>query len=80
MVINSAKDLASFIKNYRKKLNLSQTELGEQVGLKQNTISRLELNPEGVKISTLFRTLAAAGLEIDIKPKPTNQQNWNEDW
>ena len=41
------------IKNLRKKENLSQTELGEKIGVTINTISKIELNKSDISGETL---------------------------
>ncbi len=37
-----AEKMTTFIKEYRKKLKISQTELAERVGVRRETIGRLE--------------------------------------
>ncbi|MBV8803102.1 MAG: helix-turn-helix domain-containing protein [Gammaproteobacteria bacterium] len=82
MPIHSPKDLALFVIDQRKKLKLSQAEVGKLVGLKQQTISAFELKPEGTKLSTLFSILSA--LHLDIKVLTKNDTNskilWKEEW
>lgn len=82
MLIKSPKELAIYAGNYRKKLDLTQSELGQRVGLKQQTVSDFELRPEYCQIETLFRILSA--LELDMKLVPKNQQSgesqWHEEW
>ncbi|STX51013.1 DNA-binding transcriptional regulator [Legionella busanensis] len=83
MFIHSPRELAIFIKAQRKKLNLSQQEVGNLVGLKQKTISAIENDCENIKLSTLFRILSA--LEIDIKfiaKKDATEitSQWKEEW
>lgn len=83
MLINSLPELALFIKNRRKVLKLTQSEIGDLVGLKQKTISAIEKNPENVRLCTLFRVLSA--LEIDIRllsKHETKHANpkWSDEW
>jgi HTH-type transcriptional regulator / antitoxin HipB len=83
LIIHSPAELSLLIRNQRKKLKLSQAEVGELVGLKQKTISAIENAPENVTLSTVFRILSALGLEIKMATKKetnriTNQ--WNEEW
>mgnify|MGYP002508619654 CR=1 FL=1 len=40
------------IKMIRKKLNLTQTEFGNRIGLKQNTIATYEANDRGYLLGT----------------------------
>ena len=82
MIIHSPKELAMLIKNQRKKQKLSQTDIANQIGLKQSTISAFERKPETTKLETLFRILATNHLEIQIHTKdtPSKQTAWEEEW
>lgn len=84
MLVKSSKELAGYIRQQRKQHNLSQSEVGESVGLKQATISDFENKPEGTKLDTLFRILAATNLEININPRgqarDLPKQQWSEEW
>ncbi len=73
--------LASLVIDQRKKLKLTQKEVGELVGLKQKTISAFENKPEGTKLETLFRILSAVNLDMTIlcKDRPKNPL-WTEKW
>lgn len=83
LIIHSPAEFAKLIKNQRKKLKLSQAEVGDLVGLKQKTISAIENAPENVKLSTVFRILSALDLEMKTTTKKdtntiTNQ--WLDEW
>ena len=83
MIIHSPKALALLVINQRKKLKLSQAEVGNRVGLKQKTISAFENKPEGTKIDTLFHILSAVNLDVRMSPKDeisTGQTEWKEEW
>lgn len=83
MLIHSPKELAFFIKNRRKKLKLSQAGVGNQVGLKQQTISEFEINPYGTELDTLFRIFSVLNLEINLseREQPTAAGiQWREEW
>lgn len=82
MLINNPQELSHFIKEARKASKLSQTEVADQVGLQQNTISEFEIRPEGTKLDTLFRILAATKLQLHITPREelAAEQTWDEQW
>lgn len=83
MLIHSPKELGLLIFNQRKKLKLSQAEVGNLVGLKQKTISAIENRPEGTQIETLFRVLSALNLDIKVLAKDdehANKKRWKEEW
>ncbi len=78
MLIHSPKDLALFVLTHRKKMKLSQGALAERVGLKQQTVSAFEKQPERTKVDTLFRILSAVHLDIMINPKTI--ENTHTEW
>lgn len=83
MFIRSPKELALYIIRQRKKLKLSQTEVGNLVGLKQKTISDFERKPENTQINTLFRILSALNLDMQLSPKDeilVTKTKWTEEW
>lgn len=83
MLIKSPKELALLIIDQRKRLKLSQIEVGNLVGLKQKTISALENKPESTKLETLFRVLSALSLDIQMLSKDktsTTKNRWKEEW
>ena len=83
MFVSSPKELALLVINQRKKLKLSQAEVGKLVGLKQQTISEFEIRPESTQIDTLFRILSALKLDIMLPPKDeklTKKTKWKEEW
>ena len=69
MLVISPKVLAICVVDQRKKLKLSQAEVGDRVGLKQQTISQFENNPEGTRVETLFRILSAVNLDLHLLAK-----------
>lgn len=83
MFTPSPKALAQLVISERKKLKLSQSAVGELVGLKQQTVSDFERNPETTQLKTLFRILSAVKLDLNALPKneqhPT-QSTWQSEW
>jgi HTH-type transcriptional regulator / antitoxin HipB len=83
MIIHSSKELAAFARGYRHRKKLSQTELGEQVGLPQKTVSAFERRPDSTKLETFFRLLSALDLELQLvsKKEPNSATiGWDEEW
>lgn len=83
MFIPSPKVLAVSVINQRKKLKLSQAEVGERVGLKQQTISAFESKPDRTRIDTLFRILSAVNLDMQLLAKDATESvksEWKEGW
>lgn len=83
MLIHSPKELALLVINQRKKLKLSQADVGNLVGLKQQTVSAFELKPEATKLDTLFHILSAVSLDITALAKESTtitDAQWKEEW
>ena len=83
MYIRSPKELALFIIDQRKKLKLSQSEVGKLIGVKQQTISDFENNPETTKLNTLFKILSAVQLDVELTGKDEinhHNKTWKEEW
>jgi HTH-type transcriptional regulator/antitoxin HipB len=70
--------LGQAIKARRAKLKLSQAAVGAKMGMKQNTISVLEIRTASSRIASLFKVLSALGLEIVVREKskevPSSQE------
>ena len=60
------KQIGNIIRRARKKRTLSQKELGDQTGLRQETISLIENGNPAARIETLLAVLAALDLEFQI--------------
>lgn len=82
MKITSPRQLAIYLRDLRKTQKISQTTLANKVGIKQDTISKFEQNPDGTKIETFFKILSALNLELHVEPKGENKRSkgWTEEW
>ena len=86
MKLNNSKELAEYIKLHRNKLNRTQTDVAEHVGLKQKTISAIENSAGTSRIDTLFKIAHELGLSIELKPKHLNESGhktgsgWDQEW
>ena len=76
--------LSACLKDARRLQKLSQGKVADKVGLRQDTVSNFEINPESTKLDTLFKILAALELSLDIKPRtdPSDSpsSDWKEEW
>lgn len=63
------KQLGNLIRRSRKKRGLSQTQLGDKAGLRQETISLIETGHPAAKLDTILAILAALDLELRIVPR-----------
>lgn len=62
----TAKQIGAIIRRARRNAGLTQAELGNRIGLRQATISKLEAGAPAARVSTLLDALTALGLEIII--------------
>lgn len=58
--------LGNTIRRNRKRLGLSQSELGERTGLRQETISLIETGNPATRLNTILTVLAALDLELQV--------------
>lgn len=62
----SPEQLGNTVRRTRKKHGMSQSELGQRAGLRQETISLLENGNPAVKFETILAVLSALDLEFEI--------------
>ena len=93
MKVTNAKQLSTYLKDARLNAQLSQSKVASKVGIRQDTVSSFELNPDSTKLETLFKILSALNLELDIKVRNPQlvderrhvnatvpEQEWKEEW
>jgi HTH-type transcriptional regulator/antitoxin HipB len=93
MKVTNAKQLSVYLKDARLNEQLSQSKVASKVGIRQDTVSSFELNPDSTKLETLFKILSALNLELDIKVRNQElvnerrhdnatvpEQEWKEEW
>ena len=68
------RQLGSLIRGARKQAGLSQFELGEKAGFRQETISVLETGNPSAKLGTILAVLAALDLELQVAPRTRGDQ------
>jgi HTH-type transcriptional regulator/antitoxin HipB len=61
--------IGNLIRRARKKRGLSQSQLGELAGLRQETISLIETGNPAAKLETILSVLSALDLEFRIVPR-----------
>lgn len=70
------KQIGTLVRRARKKRALSQQQLADTVGLRQETISLIETGNPATKIETLLAILSALDLEFQIAPR---SKGWGRD-
>lgn len=63
------KQIGNLVRRTRKKRGLSQTQLGDIAGLRQETVSLIETGNPAAKLETMLAVLAALDLEFQIMPR-----------
>jgi len=63
------KQIGNLIRRARKGQNLSQKALGARAGLRQETISLIEIGNPSARIETLLAVLGVLDLEFQIAPR-----------
>jgi HTH-type transcriptional regulator/antitoxin HipB len=79
IVTRTPQQLGQSLKARRAKLKLSQTEVGAKVGMKQNTVSVLEISTSSSSVESLFKVISALGLELIVRDKvksTSSTQEW----
>lgn len=83
MNVTSPKMLAQAIRDALKQRNLTQREIAASMGMKQSTVSEFENHPEGTRLVTLFKLLAALDLKLQVvsrRGKNNSSDGWNQEW
>ncbi|MGR5150045.1 helix-turn-helix domain-containing protein [Photobacterium alginatilyticum] len=84
MKVTSAAQLSHLLQENRKLQGLSQSSTAQKVGIRQDTVSKFENAPEGTRLDTLFKLLAALDLELEVRPRGeggnTAGEQWQEEW
>lgn len=73
------KQIGNSVRRARKKLGLSQKQLGDKTGIRQGTISLIENGSPAPRVDTLLSILAALELELRIAPRTKKQSAYIED-
>jgi HTH-type transcriptional regulator/antitoxin HipB len=68
-IARNEKQLGAILRRARKQAELTQTELGKKLHLRQGTVSRLEAGEPAIQLSTLMSALAALNLELVIRAR-----------
>ena len=67
--IQTPQQLSSHLRSLRKRLHLSQGQLGIRLGVEQARVGKIERNPGVVSVEQLLELLATLDAELVIRPK-----------
>ncbi|WP_454719059.1 helix-turn-helix domain-containing protein [Caulobacter segnis] len=69
-IARSPDQLGAHIRRLRERANLSQTQLADLAGTRQEMISIIERGHDGAKLSVLLDLLAALDVDLTLAPRP----------
>lgn len=70
----NSSQIGVIIRRERRARGLTQAQLGELIGRRQATISKLEKGDAGIQLGTLFDVLAALNLDVHIVSRIAGSQ------
>jgi HTH-type transcriptional regulator/antitoxin HipB len=68
-VARTPQQLGQALRSRRARLKLSQADVGSQAGIKQDTVSTLEIHTPSSTVETLYKALSILGLELVVREK-----------
>jgi HTH-type transcriptional regulator / antitoxin HipB len=63
--------LGPHLRSLRRARNMTQRDLATRLGVTQARIAAIEANPAVVSVGQLMAILAALGVDIALRPRPT---------
>jgi len=69
-MISHPAQMGMILQSARKSQGISQAELARMLDASQPAVSRLELNPENIKLADLLNMVHRYGLELWISERP----------
>ena len=70
--LSSPAQLSAHLKSLRKTRRLTQAQLAKRLGIGQPRLADIEKHPETVSTAQLLELLAALGVEVLLRVKPTS--------
>ena len=64
--------LGPHLRSLRRARKMTQSALAARLGVTQARIAAIEANPAAVSLGQLMTILAALGVDIALRPRPTN--------
>lgn len=67
--VQTTQQLSSHLRSLRKRLGLTQAQLGTRLGVEQARIGKIERSPGSISVEQLLQLLAVLESELLIRPK-----------
>ena len=71
-IARTPQQLASILRSWRTRNNLTQQAVAAKVGIKQSTVSVTEADASRAQVATLYKLLSALGLELVIRERASS--------
>ena len=78
MLIDKPVDIAQLFKLHRKQRGLTQARIAKKTETRQDMVSKLENQPENIRLKELMNLMSALDLELYVAPKPKKKRRG--DW
>jgi HTH-type transcriptional regulator/antitoxin HipB len=81
--LHSPAQLSAHLKSLRKTRGLTQAQLAKRLGIRQSRLADIENHPETVSSAQVLDLLAALGVEVLLRLKPSNESRatgFRGDW
>ncbi|MFI3310656.1 helix-turn-helix domain-containing protein [Ewingella allii] len=71
-----------FLKDFRRTQKLTQADIAKRVGIRQDTISKFEHNPDTTQIDTFYNIVSALNLDFHLETRDEIRKSgeWKEEW
>jgi HTH-type transcriptional regulator / antitoxin HipB len=71
ILLQTPQQLSSHVRSLRKRLGLTQAQLGARLGVEQARIGKIERNPGSISVEQLLQLLTVLEADILIRPRNT---------
>ncbi len=71
--LETSQQLSAVLKALRQSRHLTQTELGEQLGVNQKRVARIEAAPGVTSFDQISRLVALMGYRLVLEPLPSTE-------
>lgn len=72
--LQTPQQLSSHLRSLRRRLGLTQAQLGVRLGVEQARIGKIERNPGSISVEQLLQLLTVLEAEILIRPRNANSK------
>ena len=72
--VQTTQQLSSHLRSLRKRLGLTQAQLGMRLGVEQARIGKIERNPGSISVEQLLHLLSVLESGLLVRPKTTKSR------